>query len=412
MAIGFSVPVFFVVLRECTEASIVMSVMFTFIHSMFATDSVMRGKLSRSLWAGTLAGVMISLAIGTAFLVIWFKYASNLWASTEALWEAIFQLIAAFLLAGMALAFLKSDALMDKWNRKLGKALKDHKVAKAPKFASDSTLRTDSVDEIQVFRAFPSPDAASSTSASVPTTSSDSQPVDASPDQTTVGSGTQAFFWIPFVTILREGLEGMVFLGGIALSDDAGHIPLAVLAGLAVGIAIGYAIYRAGNTLKLHTFFVCATVLILYLAAGLFSKSVWSFELNNWTHALGATDPDELGNYNVKTNVWHLSCCDPNNRSAGGWQLLNAVFGWTNSPTVGSIVSYILFWLLMSLTLVVMKLMDRRRVRLGLEKCSSFFVDLCVQQYLVRLRKLQLTFNFLKTIRNIRSWNLHEKGSE
>ncbi|KAI8609138.1 iron permease FTR1 family-domain-containing protein, partial [Chytriomyces sp. MP71] len=236
MAIGFSVPVFFVVLRECTEASIVMSVMFTFIHSMFANDLVMRGKLSRSLWAGTLAGVMISLCIGTAFLVIWFKYASNLWASTEALWEAIFQLIAAFLLTGMALAFLKSDALMDKWNRKLGRALKDHTLATAPKPTSQSTLHADSIDEIHVVRAFiPSDAACSSSSVPVQTGSSDSdsQYDDASPPYSTTGSGTQAFFWIPFVTILREGLEGMVFLGGIALSDDAGHIPLAVLAGLA-----------------------------------------------------------------------------------------------------------------------------------------------------------------------------------
>ncbi|KAJ3406552.1 hypothetical protein HDU80_010952 [Chytriomyces hyalinus] len=181
-------------------------------------------------------------------------------------------------------------------------------------------------------------------------------------------AGVSAFFWIPFVTILREGLEGMVFLGGIAISDDPGHIPLGVLAGIIVGVLIGWVIYRAGSTMKLHTFFVSATILILYLAAGLWSKAVLSFETNEWGHLIGVADADSSKFYNVKKSVWHLSCCDPKDPNLGGWQLFNAIFGWTNSPTIGSIVSYIVYWVIITISLVVMKLMDRRRERLGLEK--------------------------------------------
>ncbi|KAI8618005.1 iron permease FTR1 family-domain-containing protein [Chytriomyces sp. MP71] len=411
MAIGFSIPVFFVILRECTEASIVMSVLFTFIRSMFASDAVMRRKLSRALWAGTLCGIALSLAIGTVFLVIWFKYASNLWASTEALWEAIFQLIAAILLLGMALMFMKSDSLMDKWNRKLTKALKEHNIDVVIDACAedmiDSANREDPgqilvVDKLESLSVnttteptpflacdmtnikpsrwecsakspasllvVPQPTAIVDDSSSDNTKNNPPTEPPDTPRRATSNSGMQAFFWIPFITILREGLEGMIFLGGIAISDDPGHIPLAVLAGLLVGIAIGYVIYRAGSTMKLHTFFISATVLILYLAAGLFSKSVWSFELNTWAHQVGSTDPDTLRHYNVQTNVWHLQCCDPQNAAQGGWQLFNAILGWTNSPTVGSVVSYILFWLGVSALLVGMKLMDRRRVRLGREK--------------------------------------------
>ncbi|KAJ3019740.1 UNVERIFIED_CONTAM: hypothetical protein HDU68_010520 [Siphonaria sp. JEL0065] len=44
-------------------------------------------------------------------------------------------------------------------------------------------------------------------------------------------------FWVPFVTVIREGLEGMIFLGGTAIGSDAGAIPLAVLGGLALATA-------------------------------------------------------------------------------------------------------------------------------------------------------------------------------
>ncbi|KAI8829429.1 iron permease FTR1 family-domain-containing protein [Chytriomyces cf. hyalinus JEL632] len=398
MAIGFSVPVFFVILRECTEASIVMSVLLTFIRSMFSKDDTMRIKLTRALWAGTVAGLVLSLAIGTAFLVVWFKYASNLWTTTESLWEAIFCLIASILLTGMGLMFLKSDSLMAKWNRKLKKSLMDRQLNVEQRVdnnvdpivlasfkvttsnpsvppstngtldmpGADANGRISGEDGFLVCSSDGKSDAASQRQAV--------QTLDQVSEDSTLkqesqkNAGVSAFFWIPFVTILREGLEGMVFLGGIAISDDPGHIPLGVLAGIIVGVLIGWVIYRAGSTMKLHTFFVSATILILYLAAGLWSKAVLSFETNEWGHLIGVADADSSQFYNVQKSVWHLSCCDPKDPNLGGWQLFNAIFGWTNSPTIGSIVSYIVYWVIITISLVVMKLMDRRRERLGLEK--------------------------------------------
>ncbi|KAJ3261440.1 high-affinity iron permease [Chytriomyces hyalinus] len=403
MAVGFSVPVFFVILRECTEASIVMSVLLTFIRSMFSKDDAMRIKLTRALWAGTVAGLVLSLAIGTAFLVVWFKYASNLWTTTESLWEAIFCLIASILLTGMGLMFLKSDSLMAKWNRKLKKSLMERQLNVEQRVENNAdpmvlasfkvATPNPSVPSTNGTLDMPGADANGRITGEAGFLVCSSSTSDGKPDETVQrqavrtidqqqpeeedstlkqesqkNAGVSAFFWIPFVTILREGLEGMVFLGGIAISDDPGHIPLGVLAGIIVGVLIGWVIYRAGSTMKLHTFFVSATILILYLAAGLWSKAVLSFETNEWGHLIGVADADSSQFYNVKKSVWHLSCCDPKDPNLGGWQLFNAIFGWTNSPTIGSIVSYIVYWVIITISLVVMKLMDRRRERLGLEK--------------------------------------------
>ncbi|KAJ3053772.1 high-affinity iron permease [Rhizoclosmatium hyalinum] len=318
----------------------------------------MRRMLSRAVWLGTISGLLISLAIGAGFLVVFFKYASNLWANAEALWEAVFQLIACILMTIMAFAFLKSDELTAKWHRKLHKSLKDRDLATGVQTTSDqgcsSTVtlgeENDATEGKNLMEAGEE---------------------DSSLPPTEVGfknKGIQAFFWIPFVTVLREGLEGMVFVGGIGLSESAENIPLAAITGLAAGFVVGFAIYKAGNSMKLHTFFVSATILILYLSAGLLSKSVGMFEIDNWNKMLGTVDSDEAAYYRIDTNVWHLDCCNPEDSTQGGWAMFSAIFGWTNNATIGTVTSYCLYWLAIAAALVCMKLNERRRERLGLEK--------------------------------------------
>ena len=51
-------------------------------------------------------------------------------------------------------------------------------------------------------------------------------------------------FLLPFVTVLREGLEAVVFIGGVGLTLPASSFPLPVICGLLVGCIIGYLIYR------------------------------------------------------------------------------------------------------------------------------------------------------------------------
>ena len=53
-----------------------------------------------------------------------------------------------------------------------------------------------------------------------------------------------AMFILPFITVLREGLEAVVFIGGVSLGLPATSFPLAVVCGFACGCLIGYFIYR------------------------------------------------------------------------------------------------------------------------------------------------------------------------
>lgn len=53
-----------------------------------------------------------------------------------------------------------------------------------------------------------------------------------------------AMFILPFITILREGIEAIVFIAGVSFSAPATSIPLPVVVGLIVGGLVGYLIYK------------------------------------------------------------------------------------------------------------------------------------------------------------------------
>src|SRR5438046_2805056 len=53
-----------------------------------------------------------------------------------------------------------------------------------------------------------------------------------------------SLFILPFITILREGLEAVIFVGGVGLSFPASAFPLPVVAGLIGGILIGFLLYK------------------------------------------------------------------------------------------------------------------------------------------------------------------------
>jgi high-affinity iron transporter len=87
-------------------------------------------------------GLFFSLAIGAAFIAVWFTKAANLWSKSEELWEGqlpliltfprlsrihaiqtgIFELIAALMIFVMGITMLKMDRAKAKWRIKLENA--------------------------------------------------------------------------------------------------------------------------------------------------------------------------------------------------------------------------------------------------------------------------------------------------
>jgi hypothetical protein len=67
---------------------------------------------------------------------------------------------------------------------------------------------------------------------------------------------------------------------------------------------------RGGNVASLQIFLIVSTCFLYLVAAGLFSKGVWSLEINAWNKIIGG-DAAEVGSgpgsYDVRKSVWHVN---------------------------------------------------------------------------------------------------------
>ncbi|OQN96010.1 hypothetical protein B0A48_18001 [Cryoendolithus antarcticus] len=300
----FAVPVFFICFRECLETSIIVSVLLSFLKQTLSPveDKSIHKRLVRQVWYGVAAGLLICLIVGGAMVGAFYTLQKNTFAGTEDIWEGVFGIIASIIITIMGAALLRVSKLQDKWRVKLSQAL--DKKDRDMKGSAGSRFKQ--------------------------------------------WCEKYAMFLLPFITVLREGLEAVVFIGGVGLGLPATSFPLAVICGLGAGCLVGYLIYRGGNSAHLQIFLIISTCFLYLVAAGLFSRAVWFFENNTWNKVVGG-DASETGagagSYDIRQSVWHVNCCSPQLNGGGGWGIFNSIFGWTNSATYGSVLAYNLYWL-------------------------------------------------------------------
>ncbi|KAK8241808.1 plasma membrane iron permease [Phyllosticta capitalensis] len=314
----FAVSVFFIVFRECLETAIIVSVLLAFLKQTLGTetDRMTYRSLLRQVWAGTALGLFICVCVGAGMIAAWYTVGKNHFAKTEYIWEGTFGLIASFIISLMGAALLRVNKMQDKWRVKLAKAF-DARRASAETGRSSFKMWCEKY----------------------------------------------AMFLLPFVTVLREGLEAVVYIGGVALSLPAESFPLAVICGIVAGCAVGWILYRSGNSTSLQLFLIISTCALYLVAAGLFSKAVWYFEADKWNKAIGGDAAETgagAGSYDIRKSVWHVNCCSPYINGGGGWGVFNSIFGWQNSATYGSVVSYNLYWLVIIISFVTMRFKETK----------------------------------------------------
>ncbi|CAJ2511679.1 Uu.00g073040.m01.CDS01 [Anthostomella pinea] len=310
----FSVPVFLVVFRETLETVIIVSVLLAFLKQTLDgpnRDVKVYKTLVKQVWFGVGLGFLICLVVAGGLIGAFYTVGRDAWDTNEYYYEGAFAVFASLIISVVGVALLRVGKMQEKWRVKLAKAL-------------EAPLKTTSRRSgwLKHF------------------------------------GEKYSMFILPFITVLREGIEAIVFIAGVSFSAPATAVPLAVVVGLIVGSLAGYALYRGGTTAKLQYFLIVSTCLLYLVAAGLFSRAVWYFEAQQWNNIVGS-DAAELGDgpgsYDIGKSVWHVNCCNPENGGGGGWGIFNAILGWTNSATYGSVISYNLYWITMALSFAVMR---------------------------------------------------------
>jgi high-affinity iron transporter len=141
------------------------------------------------------------LIIGGGLIGAFYGLGKDNWASTEYYWEGSFAILASVIITLMGAALLRVSKMKEKWTVKLRKHLEPTEATKKRRWY------TSWVD----FKIW----------------------------------GEKNFmFVLPFVTVLREGLEAVVFVAGVSFSTPATSIPLPVVVGLIAGLVAGYVIYK------------------------------------------------------------------------------------------------------------------------------------------------------------------------
>lgn len=304
----FSVPVFLVVFRESLETVIIVSVLLAFLKQTLGQDEEVAAennnanidadnadntahdthnrrntpyrRLVRQVWIGTLTGLLLCLCIASIIIAIFYTVGTDHWAASEENYEGAFALVASLIISVVGAALLRISRMQDKWRVKLAAALQRRGTA-----TDEETHGANNSTRWRRFRGraktFPE---------------------------------RYALLVLPFITVLREGIEAIVFVAGVSFSAPARSVPLPVVVGLMAGIAVGYLLYKGGSSARLQVFLVASTGLLYLVAAGLFSRAVWSFEMQVWNGVVGA-DAAELGSgpgsYDIDRSVWHINVGPP-----------------------------------------------------------------------------------------------------
>lgn len=309
----FSVVIFFIAFREALEAALVIGTLMGMLESLARhvlpdrntptstiTDSpstdqggttgavdleidtervkerrILIKQMRKTVLYGAGSGLALAFVIGAAFLAVFYTQANDLYGKAEEAWEAAFCLLALLLITPMALAILRADRSRKKWQLKLKNAFAgklssedaqhDPAAAAAHMAGVDPTGKqpqetpTDEIKESDDTsnkgeqQTMPQLQHSETKSSASPRPSL-LQRVVAKVKQPFLKAnrGRTTIFTVPFITTLREGLEGVVFIGGVSLGLPATSIPLPAIIGIACGLAIGAFVFKAGSFAKIR----------------------------------------------------------------------------------------------------------------------------------------------------------------
>lgn len=118
------------------------------------------------------------------------------------------------------------------------------------------------------------------------------------------GSGRSIFFLI-FVTVVREGVETAVFIGGVGASNWR-SLPLPAFVGIILGLIVGLVIVRGGRRVSnsnLKWFFYGSAVFLMFVAAGFTNYATDEIE------SIFADQSQKNGGLIIGEPLWDLRYC-------------------------------------------------------------------------------------------------------
>lgn len=142
---------------------------------------------------------------------------------------------------------------------------------------------------------------------------------------------TLGLFLVPFLAVLREGVELALFLTAVNFAESIAGVDAPILGwlggvlGLIAAAIIGWLIFESSVKLNLRRFFQFTSLVLIFFAAGLFAHGVHEF------NELGWIPP-------VIEHVYDVNALVPEASTVG--QFLQALFGYNANPSLTEMIAY------------------------------------------------------------------------
>ena len=131
--------------------------------------------------------------------------------------------------------------------------------------------------------------------------------------------------FLAFISVLREGIETVLFIVGSAQDTSALATVSGSILGFGLSAVFGYILYRGTHRLPLKSFFTAMSVLLIVMAAGLLSGGIHEFQELQII-------PEGIA------HVWSTKGLLDQESTIGG--LLKAIFGYADSPNLVQVLAY------------------------------------------------------------------------
>ena len=135
---------------------------------------------------------------------------------------------------------------------------------------------------------------------------------------------------LAFISIFREGVETVLFLGSTSFTTTGAQVILGGTIGLLVALVLAIAIIKYSARLDMRTFFKVTGILLIMFAAGLVSRGIFEFQEAGYIAPL-------------VTHVWDSNWIVNDQGNLG--KVLTSLFGYDGSPSLSEVAGYILYWL-------------------------------------------------------------------
>jgi high-affinity iron transporter len=138
---------------------------------------------------------------------------------------------------------------------------------------------------------------------------------------------------LAFVSIVREGIETVLFLGSTSFTSDGAQTLVGGSIGLLFAVLVGVAIIRYSVRMNMRTFFNATGILLVLFAAGLVANGLGEFS------EAGLVPP-------LVDHVWDSNWVIGGDGDLG--RLLKALFGYSAAPSLIQILGYAGYWVLVA----------------------------------------------------------------